>query len=69
MGEVVESQGADLLSECRFLSLSSVLAHLWVMRHGLPSPTTSWYSGPVGCDRILFVSIMGAACPFATARL
>lgn len=34
-----------------------------------PSPTTSWYSGPVGCVKMLLVSIMGAACPLATARL
>ena len=35
----------------------------------VPSPTTSWYSGPVGCVKILLVSIIGAACPLATARL
>jgi len=26
-----------------------------------PSPTSSWYSGPVGLVKTLFVSIIGAA--------
>jgi hypothetical protein len=33
------------------------------IRRSIPSPTTSWYSGPFGCVRLLLVSII---CPGGT---
>lgn len=46
------------------------LALLWdAPRTTIPSPTTNWYSGPEGCDRMLCVSIIGGTAPLATAEL
>lgn len=62
------SQDGDLLSTRRYLRSLSWCS--CILQNGaLPSPTSSWYSGPVGFVNELFVSIIGAAWPAATAAL
>jgi hypothetical protein len=63
------SQGVDLLSGRKFLSGVSQSVYGSADHEAQPSPTSNWYSGPVGVVRMLFVSSIGGAWPAATAAL
>jgi hypothetical protein len=67
MDEEAASQGVSPPSRRMCLHSLALICELhdW---HS-PSPTSSWYSGPVGLVKTLFVSIIGAAWPAATAAL